>query len=323
MKRFFCRVLRFLVVFVAVVVIVVLFFSLRVFAAESHFAKTTADLRLRNDVLGDIILTMPKESVVEVLEEFDNGWARVNFSNKIGYCSLTYLDSTDAEEITLYTMSMVSANLREKASLKSKVIALVSKGQMAKVLSIDKEWMKISYYDSKGKVNRIGYVHKSNFFIEGEKEEVTDDAELLSEYTTYYANSGANRKFNMAHASSLINGYVIKPEETFSFNGTVNNSMTMSGYKVAGVLVNGRPAQGVGGGICQVSSTLYAATVALELEKTERYPHSAAVGYIPRDLEASVNYSSADFRFKNNKEYSILIVIKTTDTSITVQLYKK
>ena len=110
------------------------------------------------------------------------------------------------------------------------------------------------------------------------------------------------------------------PGDTFSYNGTIGNPSLANGYKVASVFENGKTTQGVGGGVCQVSSTLYCAVLYADLSVVERHNHSLTVGYVPNGQDATVAYGSLDFKFKNNTEYPIKInsVVNGRKLSISI-----
>lgn len=145
--------------------------------------------------------------------------------------------------------------------------------------------------------------------------------DLLSTYTTSYATSNSNRSTNIALAAQKINGTVLMPGEEFSFNGTVGKRTTAAGFKVAGVYSNGQVTSDVGGGICQVSSTLYNAVLKANLEITNRVNHTFTVGYVPIGLDATVSWDAPDFKFKNSRSYPVKIVASTSNKKLTISVY--
>lgn len=112
----------------------------------------------------------------------------------------------------------------------------------------------------------------------------------LATYSTSYASSNANRSTNIALAASKINGTVLMPGEEFSFNGTVGKRTAANGFKTATVYSNGQVTTDYGGGICQVSSTLYNTVLKANLEITNRVNHTFTVGYVPIGLDATVSW---------------------------------
>lgn len=130
----------------------------------------------------------------------------------------------------------------------------------------------------------------------------------LSNFSTYYAASNVNRTTNLRLAASKINGTVIMPGETFSYNQVVGERTIAAGYKEAPIYVEGRVEDGLGGGICQITTTLYNAVVYANLEIVERTNHQFVPSYIGAGRDATVVYGALDFKFKNNRDYPIKII---------------
>ncbi len=145
--------------------------------------------------------------------------------------------------------------------------------------------------------------------------------DLLATYSTSYASSNANRSTNIALAASKINGTVLMPGEEFSFNGTVGKRTASAGFKTATVYSNGQVTTDYGGGICQVSSTLYNSVLRANLEITNRVNHTFTVGYVPIGLDATVSWGAPDFKFKNNRNYPVKIVATTSNKRLTISVY--
>ncbi len=143
----------------------------------------------------------------------------------------------------------------------------------------------------------------------------------LSSYSSSYATSNSNRCTNISLASSKINGLVLMPGDIFSFNDTVGKRTPQAGFKVAGVYVAGQVTSDYGGGICQVSSTLYNAVLRANLEIVERTNHQFDVGYVPIGTDATVSWGAPDFKFKNSRNYPIKIDIKNYNKKITVSIH--
>ncbi len=143
----------------------------------------------------------------------------------------------------------------------------------------------------------------------------------LASFSTSYASSNANRSTNIALAASKLNGKVLMPGEEFSFNGTVGKRTTQAGFKTATVYSNGQVTTDVGGGICQVSSTLYNAVLRANLEITDRKNHTFTVGYVPIGLDATVSWGAPDFKFKNSRSYPVKIVATTQNKRLSISIY--
>ena len=112
----------------------------------------------------------------------------------------------------------------------------------------------------------------------------------LGSHTTDFSSSSTNRAYNVSLAAKSVNDTILLPGEEFSYNNTIGNANAANGYKMAGIYSNGKQAEGVGGGICQVSSTLYSAVLYADLEIVERKNHSLTVSYVPNGQDATVSY---------------------------------
>lgn len=144
---------------------------------------------------------------------------------------------------------------------------------------------------------------------------------LLGKYTTYYSEGQWGRSINVGLAASKINGYIMNSGDTFSFNGVVGKRSYANGFKDASVYSANGVENGVGGGICQVSSTLYAAALYSDLKIVSRRNHSYVVNYMPAGLDATVSYGTIDFLFKNNKKNPIKIKAAASGGVLTVRIY--
>ncbi len=144
--------------------------------------------------------------------------------------------------------------------------------------------------------------------------------DTLGKYTTNFSSSSANRAYNVSLAAESINNKILMPGEEFSYNNTIGNPNAERGYKIAGIYENGKTSEGVGGGICQVSSTLYSAVLYADLEIVERHNHSLTVSYVPNGQDATVSYGVIDFRFKNNTEYPIKISSVTNNRNLSISI---
>ncbi len=130
---------------------------------------------------------------------------------------------------------------------------------------------------------------------------------LLGEYTTTYNSSKTNRTTNLKLAAKKINGTVLLPGETFSYNKVVGERTIAAGFKDAGVYVNGELVDGLGGGICQVSSTIFNAVLFANLKIEEVHYHPYVSSYVPIGRDATVAYGLKDFQFSNSRKYAIKI----------------
>ena len=155
------------------------------------------------------------------------------------------------------------------------------------------------------------------------------DSELLSDirsmrigrYVTSFNPQNKKRSNNIQLATKAINNHVVFPGETFSFNKVVGKRTAAKGYLRAPVIVRGEFSEDIGGGICQVSSTLYNAVDNAGVKIVERFSHSRKVPYIPPGRDATVSWYGPDFEFKNNYNQPILIRASTLGHLLIIKVY--
>ncbi|NMB33515.1 MAG: VanW family protein [Clostridium sp.] len=148
----------------------------------------------------------------------------------------------------------------------------------------------------------------------------------ISTFSTQLLDEEENRIKNLSLAADILNDEKIPSGAEFSFNETLGRRTKEKGYKEAPIIKNTekgpQKALGVGGGICQLSSTLYNAAEGAGLEITERHQHSKNVGYVQEGKDATVVYGSQDFKFKNNQTYSIIIKAEVSSKEVSIKLLK-
>lgn len=158
----------------------------------------------------------------------------------------------------------------------------------------------------------------------GTAEELSKVTDVLASFSTSFASSGAARSANVTNGCVLINGTTLYPGEEFSTYAHVAPYTVANGYHMAGSYVNGKVVDSLGGGICQVSTTLYNAVLLAELDVTERHNHSMIVNYVPPSADAAVAESAGkDFRFVNNTDAPIYIEGFVVDKNLTFNIYGK
>lgn len=153
-----------------------------------------------------------------------------------------------------------------------------------------------------------------------EKYQIT---ELIDGFTTVFNQNEKNRTQNIHLAAECIDGYLIEPGGVFSFNEVVGPRTKEAGYSDAKIFVQNEVVPGIGGGVCQVSSTIYIAALKAELEIVERYPHSKTVSYLAPGLDATVVYGYRDVKFRNNTEGHLLIKCHVEKNRLMVKIYGK
>lgn len=145
----------------------------------------------------------------------------------------------------------------------------------------------------------------------------------ISEYTTYFNAQEINRSENIRIAAKAIDGKVLVPGEVFSFNETVGRRTIEAGYKEAMIIEGNVFTPGLGGGICQVSSTLYNVVDLAQLEILERHHHTLRINYVPPGKDAAVYYGVLDFRFKNTSKDSLILRTSVEGNALTMKFFKK
>lgn len=158
----------------------------------------------------------------------------------------------------------------------------------------------------------------------GSAEELAQVQDVLGSFTTSFTTSNGARSANVENGCNLINGITLYPGEEFSTYDAVAPFSEANGYYMAASYVNGRVVDSLGGGICQVSTTLYNAVLLAELDVTERHNHSMIVTYVNPSADAAIAESSGkDFRFVNNLEYPVYIEGIIENKRITFNIYGK
>jgi vancomycin resistance protein YoaR len=142
----------------------------------------------------------------------------------------------------------------------------------------------------------------------------------IGEYVTYFKTSNKERSHTIELSADTINNYVLFPGDTFSFNQVVGKRTKEKGYLPAPVIVKGELAEDVGGGICQVSSTLFNAVDRAGMTILQRYSHSRSVPYVPPGRDATVSWYGPDFKFKNKYSQPIIIRAKTKNGKMFIKI---
>ena len=167
-----------------------------------------------------------------------------------------------------------------------------------------------------------GGVNMTDTILEPEehKGDLSLVTDILGSGTTDYTGGATGRVHNVEYAASLIDGTIIDPGEVFDFTEIVGEQNEENGWMAAGSFEDGRAVDTYGGGICQVSTTLYLAVLEAELEVVERYPHSMEVTYVEPGLDAAISEGVKNFRFKNNTENPIYVNAIAEDGTLTFNI---
>ena len=171
------------------------------------------------------------------------------------------------------------------------------------------------------KLSALALTVRTEIPVEETEPVITDDAlasidGVLASYHTQY--TPGNRGHNITLAAGKLNGTLVKPNGIFSFNDTVGLRTAAAGYKVAGVILDGQLADGIGGGVCQVSSTLYNAILLAGLTPTARTSHALPSAYCPPGLDATVADGQIDLQFRNQLAHSIYLLTNADEHTLTV-----
>ncbi len=143
---------------------------------------------------------------------------------------------------------------------------------------------------------------------------------LIGRYSTKIEGS-ENKLHNIQLASYAIDETIVYPEGVFSYNEALGPTTEDRGYKIGKIFIDGKELDGVGGGVCQVSSTLYNSVLQAKLDIIERHPHSKEVTYVPKDKDAATSYGGIDFKFLNDTTLPIRINSYIYDSYIYVELF--
>lgn len=152
-------------------------------------------------------------------------------------------------------------------------------------------------------------------------EKLKQNTILRASAETSLANSEANRRFNVIKALQCFNGLEVAPNQEISFNSVLNSKHNGIPYKDAIVIQNGEFVRGVGGGICQASTTIFNAVLLAGLEITEAHTHTLPVGYVERGFDATVNDATLDLKFKNSTNYPIYFACGANGTNVYAKIY--
>ena len=202
-------------------------------------------------------------------------------------------------------------------------VFIVSEGKSGKKIDLETSVKNISDYFAKDwkpqaedSIKLVTVVDEPD--IKGEDLKKIKDA--LGSFSTTFT-SGSNRGKNIKHAAGLINGTVLMPGEEMSASDAMGSRTKENGYLEAGSYLDGQTVQTYGGGVCQVSTTLYNAVILAELEITERWAHSMSVDYVKPSMDAAISEGYKDLKFKNNTDAPVYIEGYTTGGKLTFTVY--
>ncbi|WP_427109945.1 VanW family protein [Lysinibacillus xylanilyticus] len=168
-----------------------------------------------------------------------------------------------------------------------------------------------------GKVEMPLYVTESGYYFEDIP--YLEDV-IVASYTTYFNTHDVGRNKNIELSAKAINNVIVGSGDNFSFNTVVGPRDEVNGYQPAPEIINKKVVMGIGGGICQTSSTLFNAVDQIPVKFVERHHHSLDVGYVPKGRDATVSYGGLDFRFQNTADVPFLIKANFSKNSLTIEI---
>jgi len=246
-----------------------------------------------------------------------------NILNKEVYLGNKNLKGLDIEQIRkILTDYSKKINIEPKNATFDKEKWSIEAEKNGKKLNIEKTIDLIFKSESGVKVEPIVEEVKPEITSESIRESIVE----IGSFSTEILDGQKSRVNNIKVASDYINGVEIMPGEEFSFNGALGRRTKEKGYKKAPIIIKTKrgpkKGYGVGGGICQISTTLYNAALEAGLEITERHQHSKKVPYIEKGKDATVVYGGADLKFVNNRNNPIVINVNVSDGRVIVKLYE-
>lgn len=232
------------------------------------------------------------ETYITEISEWVHQFAQ-GTENQIGYNKPIILDRLDKDGTIIKGKSMIVIN---EAALVDKIVEHLFIG--------GKIELPLLYIKSGYETEDIPHLHEV----------------VLSSYTTYFNGANTGRSKNIELSSIAINNVIVGSGDVFSFNTTVGPRDVATGYQEAPEIVHGKVVRGIGGGICQTSSTLFNAIDKLDVKTIERHHHTKDVRYVPKGRDATVSFGGLDYRFQNTTGIPFLIKTYYSRGSLTVQI---
>lgn len=159
-----------------------------------------------------------------------------------------------------------------------------------------------------------------NIYPRVQYDDISVIEKVISTFSTSYNQQKVDRSYNIKLACDKINNTVLLPGDVFSMDKALGSRSISNGYKNAPVIIKGKYLEGIGGGVCQVTTTLYVAVLKTKLEVVERRPHSMPLGYVQPGQDATISEGYIDFKFKNSKEYPVLISAQVSSGTIIIRI---
>lgn len=289
---------------------------------ESHtFAAKAQDLGFRSDdaaVLEKALSIGEKGNVIKRYKELTD----LKHEPKVLELAFT-VDDTVLKEYLGTKCSKYDKKAKNMGLVRENGAFTVVEGTAGHELNVDKSAEIVKQYLLEEWNLKSGEVALVAEDVEprGSKEELSKVKDVLGTYTTNFKSSGASRTGNIKRGAELINGTILYPGEEFSTYNVVSPISLENGYFMAASYLQGKVVESPGGGICQVSTTLYNAVLRAELEVTERSNHSMIVNYVDPSADAAIAGTYKDLKFKNNLDSPIYIEGIISGKNITFNIY--
>ena len=189
-------------------------------------------------------------------------------------------------------------------------------------LKVDRQKLFKKIFDSLLKTNAVYIEIETDIVYPSITEDMLrNKIRKQSSFSTNYSHSSFERKNNIKIATNTLNGFMIEPNETFSFNDAIGKRLESKGYLKANIIKDGEFVKGTGGGVCQVSTTLYNALLLAGINVTEVHKHSLPVSYVKPGFDAMVSWGTSDLKFKNTTNYPIFILSNCNGENITFKIF--
>ena len=225
---------------------------------------------------------------------------------------------------TINTMEKCINKTAKNATLKinsnSKYVFYITPETIGKQIDVQALYNKIinAYLSNEPLQFNLPIITKTPAITSQDYKKITN---LRADFSTSIETSSSDRKHNIKNALNSINKVEIMPNNTFSFNKTVGKRTETNGYRNAKIIINNEYVDGIGGGVCQVSSTLYNAALLAGLEIIEANKHSKQISYVKQGFDAMVNFGSSDLIFKNNTNEKLTIITNYSNSNIRIRIY--
>lgn len=281
------------------------------FKVNSEIHTIIEEAQKRNEIVESY------EKQTETLKDLQNDGASVNVAFNYIFVGL---DEKIDEIIKEIEIEPVNSEIKFNAENSNPFEVTEHKNG----LRVNKEQLYFDINEQFNKTNKVEVEIKTfEQVADVTKQENLENTTQISTFVTYVSDSTGGRKSNVKKALDCFNGFVVEPNETVSFNKVTGPHTLDNGYKIATIIYNGRYVDGVGGGICQASTTLYNALLLADAEILEVHKHTLPVKYVPLAMDAMVSDYVADLKFKNVSDEPLYIQTVCDSESVRVNIYGK